>query len=772
MSRPKFGQLTLPRRSNQPLLLELALPRAIRYDCPVNTATQLLILSATLLLALPGHAAQLYVSTTGSDTNPGTRAKPFATLERARDQVRRLSQDHKLASGDLTVWLRGGDYFRTNALELTAADSGTADAPIVWRACKGESVRLLGGRKLSGFEPVTDPVVLARLPEAARGHVLQVDLSALGLTDFGKMTSRGFGRPLSPAHCELFFGGRPMTLARWPNEGAWEQIAGVPESGATKDEHGGQIGKLEEGFLYSSDRPRQWKDTRDLWVHGYWSWDWANSYERVDSIDLERRLLKTTAPHGLYGFRKGQRFYFLNLLEELDQPGEWYLDRQSGLLYFWPLPPLTRHEGHPLPLRGGEGREGQFKVQGSASKVQGSPPEILISLLSEPLLKLTGVSHVTFRGLILEATRSSAVQIHVGASNRIAGCLIRNIGDYGVTIEGGTGHGVISCDIFDTGDGGVSLEGGDRQTLQPGGHFVENCHFARQGRWSKCYVPAILIGGVGQRASHNLIHDHPHCAILFNGNDHLVEFNEIHHIALETGDVGAIYTGRDYTFRGNRIRYNFVHDTGGVGMGSMGIYMDDCVSGAEIFGNIFYKVQRAAFLGGGRDHQVVNNIFVDCNYAVELDGRGLDPSPVWHGMVDQTMRQRLAEVPLTLYRERYPALKTLDQYYGPPGGPAIEGAAFKGVPPENNVVARNICVGKWIKEYWHATPGMLALENNLTNAAPSFIRPPSDPAQAADFALNRDSLAWKLGFQPIPVEKIGLYRDELRAGLPGSKPEP
>ena len=84
------------------------------------------------------------------------------------------------------------------------------------------------------------------------------------------------------------------------------------------------------------------------------------------------------------------------------------------------------------------------------------------------------------------------------------------------------------------------------------------------------------------------------------------------------------YAGRDYTYRGNRIRYNFIHHTGGVGMGSMGVYMDDCVSGTEIFGNVFYKVQRAAFLGGGCDHQVINNVFVDCNHAVELDGRGLD----------------------------------------------------------------------------------------------------------------------------------------------------
>ena len=731
---------------------------------PTSRLTQVgaLILLLSSFSSHAGPATQLYVAPNGSDSNPGTRSKPFATLERARDEARQFYQQARLPKTGLTIWLRGGDYIRTNAFELSSIDSGRAEAPVTWRACPGERVRLLGGRKLTSFEPVTDPATLARLPAAARSQVRQVNLAAIGLSDFDKMSSRGFGRPLTPAHCELFYGARPMTLARWPNESQFERIAGVPDSGATKDEHGGQMGKLEEGFLYSGDRPRQWHDIRDLWVHGYWSWDWANSYERVASIDPDRHLVKTVAPYGQYGFRKGQRFYYLNVLEELDQPGEWFLDRQSGMLYFWP--PETE-QGTPAPSTGLplHSNAGSHSKQNNIS----TTPEVVLSLLAEPLLNLDNVAHVTFSGLILEATRGSAVQIRGGTSNRIAGCLIQDIGDYGVTIDGGLGHGVLSCDIFDTGDGGVSIDGGNRQTLQPAGHFVENCHFARQGRWSKCYVPAVLIGGVGQRASHNLIHDHPHCAILYTGNDHLIDFNEIHHIALETGDVGAIYTGRDYSFRGNRLRHNYIHDTGGVGMGSMGMYMDDCVSGTEIYGNLFYQVQRAAFLGGGRDHQVVNNIFVNCNYAVELDGRGMDRSPVWHDMVDKTMRERLMAMPATLYRDHYPALKTLDQYYGPPGGPAIEGAAFKGVPPENNFVAHNLCVGKWLKEYWHATPGMLRAENNLTNAGSQFIHPLPESPCAADFALKRDSTAWALGFQPIPLDKIGLHTDKLRAALPG-----
>lgn len=673
--------------------------------------------------------ADLFVSPTGSDANPGTKRKPLATLERARDAVRELKQTGRFPEKGVTIWLRGGDYLRTQALELSAADSGSSNGPIVWHAYRDERVRLLGGRTLTGFQPVTNSAVLGRLDEGARGHVVQADLRAQGITETGGMKSRGFGRPTTPAHAELFYGGRPMTLARWPNDGSWEKIAGFPASGGKGDDHGGNIGDLPGGFLYSGERPRRWQDTRDLWVHGYWAWDWANSYEHVATLDLDRHLIVTAPPHGLYGFRAGQRFHFLNVLEELDQPGEWFLDSREGTLYFWP----------PGPAGSGEA---------------------VLSLLDQPLIKLVDASHVTVQGLALEAGRGSGVTISGGSGNRIVGCRLRNLGNLGVTIDGGTDHGVLSCDIFDTGDGGVSLTGGDRQTLTPAGHFVENCHFQRQARWSKCYAPAIAMTGVGMRASHNVIHDHPHAGILFWGNDHLIEFNDIHHIALETGDVGAIYTGRDYSFRGNRIRNNYIHETGGVGMGSMGVYMDDCVSGTEVSGNVFYKVHWAMFIGGGRDHRVENNLFVECDPAVRADGRGLDTSPVWRDMVNGFMRQQLAAVPAALYRERYPDLKSLDASYGPPGGPAIVGQAFNGVPPENNVVARNVCVGKWMDVGWHAKKEMFDVHDNYVTGP---TNPPVGPA--GGFRLPKNFPAWKLGFQPIAFNQIGLRPDADRRRL-------
>ncbi len=684
------------------------------------------------MIASGNVRADFYVSPVGSDGNAGTESAPFATLEAARDAFRKTRGS---SAGPITVWLRGGDYRRTRSFELSLEDSGTESSPVAWRGYPGERARLLGGTPLPAFRPLTDPAVLKRLDESARGKVVAFDLRPLGMADFGDLKSRGFGRSTEPAHSELFFDGRPMTLARWPDEGRFTRIAGFPAAAGKGDDHGGKIGDLSRGFNYEGDRPARWAASSNIWVHGYWAWDWANSYERVAGLDTATRLIQTAPPHGLYGFRQGQRFYFLNVLEELDQPGEWFLDRSSQTLYFWP----------PEPAR------------------QSAPPEAVLSLLAQPLIKLTEVSNVTIRGLVLEATRGNAVEIRGGANDRIAGCTMQNIGDNAVVIEGGFGHGVVSCDIFDTGDGGVAMTGGDRQTLTPGGHFVENCHFQRQGRWSKCYVPAIHLQGVGLRASHNLIHDHPHCAILFWGNDHLMEFNDIHHIALETGDVGAIYTGRDYTFRGNRIRHNFIHETGGVGMGSMGVYMDDCVSGTEVFGNIFYQVHWAMFIGGGRDHRVENNLFVDCDPAVRVDARGLDASPVWREMVNGTMRQRMADVPLALYRQHYPAMKDLDLYYGPPDGPAITGDAFKGVPASGNVIALNVCQGKWLEAGWHASEAGLELRDNYSGSDVGLAN-----AAQHDFAIRADSPAWKTGFQPLPLTDIGLRNDDLRRELNSS----
>jgi len=682
----------------------------------------------------------LYVATNGNDTWSGKLPEPnaagtdgpFATLRRAREAVRRLrdlpltpsetegggggvpDSDGNLP-GPVTVQVRGGKYFLEETLVLGPEDSGTRECPVVYQACEGEIVRLLGGQFLepTTFEQVRDPAVVNRLSHEARPHVLQCDLRRQGIDDFGTFASRGFGRPTTPAHLELFFDDQPMTVAQWPDAGHFARITGFTKP--VPDEWGTESGDLGGGFTYAGDRPQRWAPSDDIWVHGYWAYDWANSYEHVRLLSAANGIVETDG--GNYYFHRDQRFYFLNVLEELDQPGEFYVDRGRGMLYFWP----------PAPLEGAQ---------------------ILVSQLRQPLIVLSGASHVRLEGLTLEAGRGNGIEVEGGEGVALADCTIRNLGNWAVRIDGGANHSVSGCLVYGTGDGGVSVSGGDRQTLTPCNHCVVGNHIHHYARWSRCYVPGIIASGVGMRLANNLIHDAPHNAILFGGNDILIEGNEIHHVCVETGDAGAIYTGRDYTIRGNVIRCNFIHHMGGVGMGSIAIYMDDCVSGTVITENILWKCQYGIMLGGGRDFVVENNIFAECHPAIHADARGVDPNPVWQNMVKKKMRESLEamryhEPP---YRDRYPEIAGVDSHY----------AAGTGVPPEYIRVERNLVYEcpVWITECWPkgAANGITEV-SNLVGAGHWFVDP-----DAGDFRLVPDAPAAALGFVPIPVEKIGIRK--------------
>src|SRR5690606_25609110 len=143
---------------------------------------------------------------------------------------------------------------------------------------------------------------------------------------------------------------------------------------------------------------------------------------------------------------------------------------------------------------------------------------------------------------------------------------------------------------------------GDRRTLSPANHLVDNCRIHDYARWSRTYQPGIRLEGVGSKVSNNLIYNAPHQAIALAGNDHRIEFNEIHHVCQESNDAGAIYAWNDWAGRGNVISGNYLHNISGQsGKGAHGVYLDDAFSSAVISGNVFKSVAGAMLLGGGRD---------------------------------------------------------------------------------------------------------------------------------------------------------------------------
>jgi len=603
---------------------------------------------ALLALTTNAHArpiyANFYLAPNGNDAwsgklispNKAGTDGPFATLPHAIEAARKVNRNVQNFAG-INLTLRGGTYSLSETVILTEKD-----AFVNLRSYPNETARLTGGKEITGWKPVTDKAVLSRMDATCRGKVFSADLKANGITETGAIVANGWNKSNIAGPSELVFGDKPMTIARWPNTG-YAQIADVPKEG----------GNLH--FQYEGERPSRWKNAEDAWVFGYWQFDWADSYVKLKSVDSAKHTLETSGIEDEFGSKKGQRWFALNLLEELDAPGEYFIDRKANVIYFWPPSPLEN------------------------SKTS-------LSLLDKPLISLNHTTAVSVQGLTLEGTRGEGIHIEGGAHNLIAGCTFRNMGLMGVRIAGGKENRVQSCDLYDMGQGGITLDGGDRITLEEGGSVAENNLIHDYSKWVRCYRPAIGVNGVGQKVLNNLIYDGPHTAILLSGNGHSVLRNEVHHVCKDTGDVGAFYMGRDWTMRGNKISGNYFHHLGGFkGEGftdAMGVYLDDAASGSTVLQNVFYKAGRAVMIGGGRDNSVLNNCFIECSPSVHVDARGIGwaKDHIKRGG-DWQMYEKLAAVNFDKppYSVRYPELVTT-----PTNEPAL---------PKGTVIKGNIALG-------------------------------------------------------------------------------
>jgi len=581
---------------------------------------QLAMLSLVLASPLLSLAKDVYVSTTGNDSNPGTKEEPLAAVERAVDAMRE--------GGPGTIWIGEGEYYLEQGVALDAKHGGTAEQPLVIRGAGAGKTRLSGSRVVEDFRPISAAEAEPLISKQAKQHVLVADLKSQGFPPLEKLPEkhRAHGRE------EVVFDDQPMQSARWPNDD-FAVFTEVIDAGASQPTHWVQRDVYRPGsFRFPGDRAKRWDFDRGVWLHGFWCYDWCDEALKVGTYDPNTGELRL-AVKPAYGIGSPwnkdskRRFYALHVFEELDGPGEYYLDRENNRLYFWPPGDVVEK-----PVR--------------------------LTLCPKPLFRADGVSHLVVRDLTIENGRDLGVSLANCLHCRIEDCLVRNMGKSGINLSGA--HvAAVGCEVTRTASYGISVYGGDRKTLTPGQCSVLGCHVHHVGRLDWMGGRGITLGGCGNRVANNLIHHGPTGAVSYGGNEHVLELNEIHDVCIHYSDVGVFYTGRDWSSRGNVVRWNYIHDvTNNHGSGSSAIYLDDCDSGDTVTGNIVLGgVGRGVLLGGGRDNTIRGNIFIDLPIGIHVDARGprgitLDKPGSWNLLAKCEQVDYLSP----LWRQRYPRL--------------------------------------------------------------------------------------------------------------------
>ena len=505
----------------------------------------------------------IYVSTGGDDSASGKRRAPLATLRAALDKASDYSLAHR--GNAVEIVFGDGGYAMTGCV-LVEGDRFAG--PLTLRAGDGAVVVLSGERKTGPWQKLSDPGALGRVPYPEK--IWQTDLGAAGLSDFGAAVG-------DSNRFDLYYDGRRQTLSRWPDEGF-----------AYTGRH---LGETRESPVleYVDPRMDRWADEADPCFHGYWYFDWYDEYNKA-TFDVRSRSF-TVLGRSLYGFRDERRFRGINLLCELDTPGEYWVDRSKGLL-FWYAP-----EG--------------FDGQGTA----------VSTLPDAAMLEFIGCTDVCVKGLAMCGGRGGAVIVEGGRNVVFEDCSFTRFAQDVAVVRGGQGHKFLHCHMYELGCAGIIMEGGDRTTLEPAGYEVADCTIESLSLYRKTYQPCIRFGGCGLSIVHNRFSDGPSSALRLDGNDILVESNQFENLVLESDDQGGIDIFNNYGFRGIVIRGNYFHNIGDPKDNiAGGVRFDDRISGMLVEGNVFDHCGSSGFGGvqihGGQDNIVRGNVFYDCTSAL------------------------------------------------------------------------------------------------------------------------------------------------------------
>ncbi len=681
----------------------------------------------------------IYVAPDGNDENAGTIEEPLATMVGARDRIREFKKAGTLPEGGAVVYFRGGTYEIKEGMVFNGEDSGTENGRIIYRNYPGEVVDFVGAEALSwdDFKPVTDENVLNKIiDENAREHIYYINLIEHGFTDLQAPVWPGpysywgdLMKLLTPKYgitkpekksSELIINGKSMTIARYPND-SLIKIAEVIEPGwdpGSLMQDGNQI--MDEDapateFIVDDDRVKNWVGVEGAIMYGTFCYTWGSHATELGEVVADENIIKAKYPMW-YPTRTGQSFYVFNLIEEIDMPGEYYIDIEEGNLYIY---------------------EPEEEVR-----------EVAYTTLDDIMIMLDGADNLTFKNINMKYMKDRAFQFNANSENcELIGAEVSYTSNTFATYVFGENNKVLDCYYHDN-DGGVEVAGGERATLTRSNNLLENSKFERNDRLSTTYSASVGITRCGNIVRYCDISDADHLLISYSGNYQELSYCDIWGACMNADDMGAIYAGRDITQRGNLIKNNYIHDIGGgEGMGSNGchgIFLDDWWSAAEMEGNVFANIpDGAAVMLAGSYNEMNNNMVINCKESFRLT-RSFN-----YGNPDDfvVFQEKAASVPIKseVWMNAFPGIENcIDE---------------EGKPDMNKhiVVTNNLLYDSPLPTTSEQVAATAVVENNVVfEKNPGFVN-----KATGNYMLQENARVFKEmdNFEAIPFDKIGMYSD-------------
>ena len=681
----------------------------------------------------------IHVGNNIGETGNGTIARPFSSIETAKEYLRENKSNR-----EMFVIIHGGRYEFEETVVFDENDGATEDRPITYKAAEGEDVIFTGARVIeNSFFEIPGDDVKARLKGAAADNAVMLDLSKIGVNfDFVSFMNEGNNQLFR--YLNIFLNDKRQDIAGWPNGEKFKITSVTKGSDVTTDRY------LEIDGLDTS----KWQYSDNIFIYGcignWWNHEWDEIAAFTENIKELKISSYSSDPTAYLGEEYNNPQFtgrVLNVLEEMDIPGEWYLDVSGLKLYYYPPHKLTD--------------EDTFEI----------------AVFDDDFININECQYINFKGINFEKNASKSGTINTNKNHsghalsienseniNIENCKIRHIGMSGINADG-RNILIDRCVISDVGHCGISVGlKGCREELTETGIVISNniiSDVARERGGNGSVGIYLRDDNVGTVVKNNIVHNTKNIAVRYGGLGNKIQYNEIYNVINDSSDSGAIYAGRSWADYGNVIEYNYIHDYGvkdeseSPAWLACGIYWDDKHIGNTARFNIIVPNNTydgyIAHINGGAQNTFQENIFTNSKVGVRYASSAINNTDIG------TCEDRVLEIPYNsqIYLEKYPEINNTYTTWKNEG----EFYSYNYLKNNFNVGAANEFEGPIQISLWNET-------NNTTDVSIDYNDEVFVDSSNHDYRVKDEAKAQYCLMDGIPgenfdMDSIGLQSDYL-----------